>query len=631
MSSRSHPPPSSSSVSSILATNRPLGRNAAPAQSSSITFSSTTSKPRTGAPLPFISRIQQSNPLDFDFGIINNEDDDALLFATPAKNKTSSSSTPASSSAPLLKQRRLQRHQTPSSSRQESLTNKGITPSESESDSLGFNQFHRSDSPTGVNASDPSFDDLDNSTEDDVLEMDDYIPSKANNRPRSAGLLDFGRARGGKGINLFSKKPTSALPARGITTTTTKSSLILGKASGFDFEETDVIADSIGDEQEVVIMPVIGEQSRGNMPGFGSFEELFVTEEDLHKAQQKLEDEKVKSAEQAFSELVDRLLKFKVDMESHGDIVLDCESFQNVYICNNFVTLGKGSLHIGTDAVTWTGYLNAVAGPTENASTTSVDIIILKFNSSQLHDIRVKVVQSGDAHGVTESGDDDNAVVKAVMMTVNEDTFVQFLFGGESSSMAERCQQGLKLMTVRSLQQGDGNGEVDESSQGKRVGGLVGMVEDSRRVDDDIQRVEEEFRTRVVEAKLKRDAMIRAIEEQYEMEIQALEIERVNEIDRLRSNDCSSSTLIVDTLSAESLARGDGAVQPKECGICCNELEAYELSPCGHALCRSCIVRLLQVDIVDGRVVIATGAVVGKCPWDRIEVSEIIVIRTLEI
>ncbi|KAI8833220.1 hypothetical protein BC829DRAFT_494060 [Chytridium lagenaria] len=152
--------------------------------------------------------------------------------------------------------------------------------------------------------------------------------------------------------------------------------------------------------------------------GFGSFESVFITEKDLERAKEKLPEDEHKTAEESFHDVIAKLSSFHIT----GPITLENrELFSNAILCCDFVELSRGRLEVGKDAMLWTGIT-----PTFSTQSKETDEWQLYILSENITNVRTKQV--------AEPSEKTLECSTAVMLTINETIFVQFLFDADRAS-----------------------------------------------------------------------------------------------------------------------------------------------------------------------------------------------------
>ncbi|KAJ3180041.1 hypothetical protein HDU87_002264 [Geranomyces variabilis] len=182
--------------------------------------------------------------------------------------------------------------------------------------------------------------------------------------------------------------------------------------------------------------------------GFGDFGQVFVTEEDLDRARQKLSEEEVITPEQSIAKMLDTMRLWSVVEadEEDGECLEQAEGaeiFTDAALCFNFVELGRGALLVDSrDRVVWRGELLALGENTSiyNAPTATPlkrESRTLRWKSTQLTDVRVKDVAGADAKAI-------------LALTVSEEHFVQFAFPAGQLDVASACADAIRDAQKRS-------------------------------------------------------------------------------------------------------------------------------------------------------------------------------------
>ncbi|KAJ3157681.1 hypothetical protein HDU89_000057 [Geranomyces variabilis] len=374
--------------------------------------------------------------------------------------------------------------------------------------------------------------------------------------------------------------------------------------------------------------------------GFGDFGQVFVTEEDLDRARQKLSEEEAITPEQSVAKMLDTLRLWSVVAKDEEDEVHpkqdDAMTFADAALCFNFVELGRGALLVDfRDRVVWHGELLALGGDhsaSEVPSTTPLkrEPRTLRWQPSQLTDVRVKDV-----------GADEKPVIA---LTVSEEHFVQFAFAEGQQSVANACAEAIRGVQKRSSVPAvptlpvlsiEDRAEAAVAppvptphtpAPRKLWRAAVGIIPTLSfphppqpssttttatrpqstpapdTIDDpELLSLHEDFERRRAAAKLKRDQAVRKAQEDYQAAINELD----GDYTRRRAN-----VLAERKAAAEAIA----VAPPRECQLCFDELETQELKPCGHRLCGGCATKLQSSS--------------KRCPWDRAEYTDVVELQT---
>ncbi|KAJ1554050.1 hypothetical protein HK096_005216, partial [Nowakowskiella sp. JEL0078] len=148
--------------------------------------------------------------------------------------------------------------------------------------------------------------------------------------------------------------------------------------------------------------------------GFGSFSDMFITEEDLKRAQEKLPEEEIKTSQETMSDYQNKLDPFIIPKTSAIQESA-VHFFTGVILAYNHISMGIGTLLISTGHLCWLGTLLCLQNRQE---------IALQFPFSQLSDVREKTM-------------DDEA---RISVTVKDTMFLQFLFQNIPGSVSE-CKE----------------------------------------------------------------------------------------------------------------------------------------------------------------------------------------------
>ncbi|KAJ3062579.1 hypothetical protein HDU98_001536 [Podochytrium sp. JEL0797] len=212
--------------------------------------------------------------------------------------------------------------------------------------------------------------------------------------------------------------------------------------------------------------------------GFGSFSDVFITEEDLKAARDKLPETEVKTNQEMLSDTLTRLNRWKLRVEPGlGGRELESSSREfmnepNVSICCDFIILGTGSLSATPTRLEWSGILpppeTLCPGFTTTVATT---ITTLEWPLTILSDVRTKHAPKSDDNNIAESGVDNDLTV--LMLKVEEENcglFVQFRFNSQNSGL--EFAEWIKM-----------NGKKEQQQQHQRESMSVSDCEDSVMVD----------------------------------------------------------------------------------------------------------------------------------------------------
>ncbi|KAK9729661.1 hypothetical protein K7432_000069 [Basidiobolus ranarum] len=329
--------------------------------------------------------------------------------------------------------------------------------------------------------------------------------------------------------------------------------------------------------------------------GLGSFDDVFITEEDLEKAREKLAEDQVKTNEQVWFEHLENLLTVgKNNTETHLNVK---HSFEGVSICSNYITLGYGNLNICQNGLKWEGKLisrgKAKESQVDSSTPTRLDNEMLTFGFEVTTDIRYKSLP------------DDHPTI---LFTIGEDKFFQFLFKKGEEKKAENFADLIKAA------RGDFNTRNTPARVTKSANlNSMSNSEDAKGSSNPLPKSplnlktllqNETYKTLVEEAQARRQEMIQLAETEYKSTIASLMVSYENE------------QLSAQTPSASSCPLGivDSPVRPahapiEECQLCFSVEESKVIKPCGHRMCEECAIRLKDIS--------------DRCPWDRVVYSSI--------
>ncbi|KAJ3040680.1 hypothetical protein HDV00_010573 [Rhizophlyctis rosea] len=166
--------------------------------------------------------------------------------------------------------------------------------------------------------------------------------------------------------------------------------------------------------------------------GLGSYEKVFVTEEDLAKAKEKLPEDEVRTPEETVADMIEKLRRWCIEALAPNPPIAttDCN------LCFNFVELGKGSLRVYQNAISWQG--DIIIRTDSNTSPTSQrfnQTATYKFPLDTLTDIQPKVV---------------TGTPPMLKVTLAETIFLQFTFAQDNEP--ESCYKSIIEQKARQQQ-----------------------------------------------------------------------------------------------------------------------------------------------------------------------------------
>ncbi|ORY05647.1 hypothetical protein K493DRAFT_333464 [Basidiobolus meristosporus CBS 931.73] len=332
--------------------------------------------------------------------------------------------------------------------------------------------------------------------------------------------------------------------------------------------------------------------------GLGSFDDVFITEEDLEKAREKLAEDQVKTNEQVWSEHLESLLAIgKNNTDSTWQFNAE-QAFEEISICSNYITLGHGKLNICQDGIRWEGELlsadkakETLSSQPSTLSITRLDNEILTFGFDVTTDIRHKCLP------------DDQPTI---LVTIGESRFLQFLFkrGDEKDAehfvgLVKAAQQEFNTRNVSANSQPTiptANAIQSQEKNMARKSPRVSLVKSPIGIKALLQN--ESYKALVEEAQSRRQEMIQHAEAEYKATIANLIVNYESEL--------SSQTSMMGIV--DSPVRPAHA-PPEECQLCFSVEESKVIKPCGHRMCEECAVRLKDIS--------------DRCPWDRVVYTSI--------
>ncbi|KNC97041.1 uncharacterized protein SPPG_07439 [Spizellomyces punctatus DAOM BR117] len=164
--------------------------------------------------------------------------------------------------------------------------------------------------------------------------------------------------------------------------------------------------------------------------GLGDFRNVFVTDEDLERAREKLPEEDIKTPEQSIREMVAQLQVWEASRPDVEEDATEESKFESASICFNFIELGFGKVIVSSDGLYWLGDLLIpdLMRSDGHPDSTSVPVHrerhCLSWKYDILSDVRYKSVP------------EDKALVN---FTVSDEHFIQFSFVNEI--VAQQCTQ----------------------------------------------------------------------------------------------------------------------------------------------------------------------------------------------
>ncbi|TPX58482.1 hypothetical protein SpCBS45565_g07985 [Spizellomyces sp. 'palustris'] len=164
--------------------------------------------------------------------------------------------------------------------------------------------------------------------------------------------------------------------------------------------------------------------------GLGDFRNVFVTDEDLEKAREKLPEEDIKTPEQSIREMVGQLQTWEASRPDMEEDATEESKFESASICFHFIELGLGKVVVSSDALYWLGDLLIpdLIRSDRHPDSTSVPVHrerhCLSWKYDILSDVRYKSVP------------EDKALVN---FTISDEHFIQFSFVDEI--VAQQCTQ----------------------------------------------------------------------------------------------------------------------------------------------------------------------------------------------
>ncbi|KAI8835807.1 hypothetical protein BJ741DRAFT_607000 [Chytriomyces cf. hyalinus JEL632] len=320
--------------------------------------------------------------------------------------------------------------------------------------------------------------------------------------------------------------------------------------------------------------------------GFGSFSDVFITEQDLERAQEKLGESNVRTNSDIVLEALQKVSTSAVAEDSIVRLTPSTEILfsANAALCSDFLIIGRGRISIADMHITWTGKLISLDNSMSTCET------VLQWPVAQWKDVRQKTVSvtaqqdGGQDTKMSEDTDDGEDEQPILLISTDSRLFgrVSLQFQFDFSWQSDEC-----LETVHRIQQ---ESQLPVASQDDTVSDSVQT--DSIAQSSSESSFESSKRQLIAEHENTMDAIHREYQEK-------LAAAQENYATRLAQLEESRLTMHTPVKARIPLLR-----TVKECGICCDELEQYELEPCGHRICGGCFDRM--------------SAPEGwKCPWDR--------------
>ncbi|KAJ3245923.1 hypothetical protein HDU78_008259 [Chytriomyces hyalinus] len=321
--------------------------------------------------------------------------------------------------------------------------------------------------------------------------------------------------------------------------------------------------------------------------GFGSFSDVFITEQDLERAQEKLGESNVRTNSDIVLEALQKVSTSAVAEDSIVRLTPSTEILfsANAALCSDFLIVGRGRISIADMHITWTGKLISLDIPMNTCET------VLQWPVAQWKDVRQKTV-SVNAHqdgrqdaNISEDIDDDGEDEQPILLISTDSRLfghVSLQFQFDFSWQSDEC-----LDTLHGIQR---EIQLPPASQDGTVSDLVQTASAVQSSSD--ASFEASKRQLVAEHEITMDIIHR----EYQEKLAAAQENYTKRLAQLEDSRLPMHTPV------KALIPSFRSV--KECGICCDELEQYELEPCGHRICGGCFDRM--------------SAPEGwKCPWDR--------------
>ncbi|KAG5463583.1 MAG: hypothetical protein BJ554DRAFT_6300 [Olpidium bornovanus] len=369
--------------------------------------------------------------------------------------------------------------------------------------------------------------------------------------------------------------------------------------------------------------------------GLGSFDQVFITEQDLDRAREKLLEDERRSPAEAMAISLEKLkaasrtgCEESLAERDAADLAASRESpiYEQVAICCDWVTLGIGSMSFCgvTEAIRWRGLVSQVLqhGPVD-----------LTFWRTDVSDIRVKRLS-----------DEQPRILVTLRRENAADLFVQSEFAESDVDSIEGCIERFTRRTnlgslpseVTPANESDGLENTATRAACLNVEVNTGENSESRldKTDRDLDSAEDDevYRVAVNAAYSRRDELVSLAEEELQNSLQKLDEERrKRQTLGKKTAGISLSAGRPQAPEATGARERDGGGESAlgDCKLCWDNEETHGdgandvaqhycgrfncvtvLQPCGHRLCELCAKRLQDSTTL--------------CPWDRMDFVSVV-------
>ncbi|KAI9350898.1 hypothetical protein BDR26DRAFT_851724 [Obelidium mucronatum] len=439
---------------------------------------------------------------------------------------------------------------------------------------------------------------------------------------------------------------------------------------------------SLGAHAPSLVPPVATESRTGlsnavvDVFGFGSFSDVFITDQDLEAAKEKLPESEIKSNQEMLNETLDRLLEWEVVLQEEinsqastvkESSVLNDTGNDSVLLCVNYIALGTGCLSFSFPYLRWTGNL-----PIRSAQGVK-NRCVLEWNRNALSDVRIKTLDDAEpllpppvpSSNTAASEESENGISTALstpdfemqkqqqqqhllLVTAqckgNYTLFLQFQFSDLNVATVFRDalnrhiqhvqQQEVVVTGTTTTEPDDLMNSTDKNDSRRqsceRVGSVPQMIDD---IGVPLNNKEKE--NLLLEYKLQREALLiekeaalKQVNDKYESLLACLEVEHERKLEvllpvviRCQDEDTNRIDIPSDVGTLPTASVNSYSAMAVECGICCDDVEYYELQPCKHRMCKSCFQRLSTVTTAAASSSSSEEKQGWTCPWDRFVVE----------
>eukprot|EP01135_Chromosphaera_perkinsii_P000308 Nk52_evm77s62 gene=Nk52_evmTU77s62 len=329
-------------------------------------------------------------------------------------------------------------------------------------------------------------------------------------------------------------------------------------------------------------------QSEDDVFGFGGFKEVFVTEEDLEKAKEKLHEDDVKSMEDILRDIKRDLLPAIVEeyeWNTLKELVNSGSVCNSVQFSVNGQPFALGRISHDEEELYFCGNSFSFNSNSEDESA-SQELIALKFSITQLTDIRLKDVLS----------------TCVLNTTYRETLFLEFLVeDSHESEIMKGFVDSLNVLKSRKVT------NIQEEIQPEKPLTLMNSP------SDDINRLHLDY---VEGVKILSDKCFdlceniaqQQSEEAHKVDAFLTQIKEACENFLKEQHVSPLKSSIECELKQEPIAK-----ESEECKLCYDNSAVITFLPCRHRVCSCCLQRLKEGLSSKSQL---------NCPWDRDPVIE---------